>query len=208
MSYIENRVKVSYYGRLSADSALLVKVPTTPGHKQQKLHTLAAKAFKAMSNATVRDLKLALLAASGWRPHRWLSRRQYEDFITKKYGSAEKGRLYLAYDSPHETGLAVDIGCGGLYPDSSTIEKQKATKLFKWLVEHAWEYGVTNFFPEPWHWEYNIPLEAFKSGTLDQAIEPTNQSIEPIKPIITLNDVCDDNMCLEVPWDLDYISKA
>jgi LAS superfamily LD-carboxypeptidase LdcB len=180
MSYKENRVTVAEFGVLPGNSPLLVNVPTTPGHQQQRLHVVAANSFNVMSNAVYKDLGFPLLIASGWRPHRWVSREQYEQVLVEKYGSVAKGRLYLGFDSPHETGLTVDIGCGGLEPVSATIEKQKQTPLFKWLVENAWRFGFTPYCVEPWHWEHRISLEAYKSGVADKTTpDPVTTCADP-----------------------------
>lgn len=193
MPYKENRVRVSYYGSLTSNSPLLVPVLTAPGYKQQRLHILAAQAFSPMSNVIEHDLGYKGSIASGWRHHRWISREEYERFLIKKYGSVEKGRLFIGFNSPHETGLAIDFGCGGLTPNTKTIEAQKKTELFKWLVENAYDYGWTPYKIEPWHWEYNIPLEAYKSGKLES-------NIEAVKPLIEQNYVCEDFSCIELPW--------
>ena len=117
-----------------------------------------------MSAAAKSDLGFELLGASGWRPHRWASRAQYEQFLIKKYGSVAKGRLYLAFDSPHETGLALDFGCGGLEPSSATIQQQQQTPVFHWLVANAWKFGWHPYKVEPWHWEFPVSVQAYQTG--------------------------------------------
>jgi hypothetical protein len=107
--------------------------------------------------------------ASGWRPHRWASFAEYEQVLIAKYGSVERGRLFLAFNSPHETGLACDFGCGGLMPVSATIHQQQGTLLWKWLIENAWQFGFTPYKIECWHWESRISLSAFASGIPDVA---------------------------------------
>ena len=190
MSCIENRVTTKEFGTLPTDSPLLINVPTAPGHIQQRLHMIVAGKFTEMSAAVESDLKFPLLAASGWRPHRWASHEQYEQILIAKYGSVVKGRLYLAFDSPHETGLACDFGCGGLMPISKTIPIQQQTPLFEWLEKHAWEHGFTPYMVEPWHWEMRLSLPAFQSG---QADPPPATAPIPL--------VCDsDNPnCIEAP---------
>jgi D-alanyl-D-alanine dipeptidase len=143
-----------------------------------------------MSEAVEEALGFPLLIASGWRPHRWTSRAQYEQVLIEKYGSVAKGRLYLGFDSPHEVGLAMDIGCGGLSPVSATIDRQKTTPLFKWLVEHAWEYEFTPYCVEPWHWEHRVSLTSYRSG------EPE----APIEPATSCNDQAND-VCIEAASD-------
>ena len=59
--------------------------------------------------------------------------------------------------SEHNLGLAVDI--------CNTLDSFAESKEYKWLTEHAHEYGfilrytaekqsITNIVPEPWHWRF------------------------------------------------------
>jgi LAS superfamily LD-carboxypeptidase LdcB len=191
MSYIEHRTTVAVYSSLPAVSHLLVPVPTTAGYPQQRLHTLAATALAPMSQAVQAALGFPLVSASGWRPHRWASREQYEQVLIAKYGSVSRGQLFLAFDSPHETGLACDFGCGGLMPVSATIAQQKTTPLWRWLYTHASDFGWTPYEVEPWHWECWVPLDNYQSGA------PAAPEPPPAEPL-----VCDpDTQCCEAPAD-------
>ena len=162
MSYDEQRVRVKLYGTMPRDSPLLVPIPSVG--KARRLHVLAAKALATMAEAVKKDLRLELEVASGWRAHRWSSRKQYEEVLVQRFGSVAEGRKWLAYDSPHETGLAIDIGVGGLWPTRSTVATQKQQPLHRWLVEHAWEFGWHPYKVEPWHWEFPMSLQALKTG--------------------------------------------
>ena len=166
MSYEEMRTPVSVFGSLPGDSPLLVPIPTTPGHPPQRLHVLAAASFAPMADAVRTDLGIELLAASGWRPHRWRDRAQYESVLAAKYGSVAQGRKFLAFDSPHETGLACDFGCGGLLPVSGTIAEQMRTPLWHWLHDHAWRYGWNPYKAESWHWEHWVDLSSYRAGRI------------------------------------------
>jgi LAS superfamily LD-carboxypeptidase LdcB len=142
-----------------------------------------------MAAAAAHDLGIVLLGASGWRPHRWSSWTAYVNFVTERYGSIEKGRLYLAFDSPHETGLTLDFGCGGLEPRSATIVLQKQTPLFHWLVANADRFGWHPYKVEPWHWEYPVSLSNYKSGIAEPG---------PMPPL----PLCaDGEICIEAPLD-------
>jgi D-alanyl-D-alanine carboxypeptidase len=165
MSYEEQRVRTKVYGSLSGTSPLLVQVPGVRG-KSRRLHACAAKAMAALAEAVKRDLDIEIQLASGWRRHKWESKAQYEKVVTERFGSVKEGRKWLAFSSPHETGLAMDIGTGGLWPTKSTRDTQKKTPLHKWLVEHADEYGWHPYKLEPWHWEYPLSLEAYGSGEI------------------------------------------
>ena len=163
--YVEKRVKVSTYGTLAADSKLLVAVPAaSPGPK--RLHVVAAAALARMTEAARRDLGIDLKLASAWRTHRWTSRAQYEATLIKRFGSIAEGKRWLGFDSPHETGLAIDLGVGGLWPSRSTAEAQKRQPLHLWLIARAWEFGWYPYKVEPWHWEHPLSLKAFKTGVV------------------------------------------
>jgi hypothetical protein len=167
----ERRVKRSELDAVPPGDSRLVAIPGV-NNSARKLHALAAAAFQSMREAIAEagvastwdegakpfeaadDIK----GASGWRKHRWKSREQYEKVVTKKYGSVREGRKWLGYQSPHETGLAIDFGVGGLWPTKKTRKKQAKTELYTWLVDNAWEYGFTPYKLEPWHWEFRLPL--------------------------------------------------
>jgi len=163
--YIERRVRVSSYGTAATSSPLLVAVPAaSPGPK--RLHVVAARALAVMAAAVQRDLGIELKIASAWRAHRWTSRAQYEAVLVQRYGSVAEGKRWLGFDSPHETGLAIDIGVGGLWPSRSTAAAQRRQPLHLWLVGHAAQFGWHPYKVEPWHWECPISLAAYRSGTV------------------------------------------
>ena len=174
MPYEENRVRVRNFGSLPSSSPLLERVSSVEG-RSCRLHVLAAADFNRMAAAVKIDIGIDLAITSGWRPHRWKSREHYEDTLVRKYGEGGKltreqaireGKKWLAYNSPHETGLAMDIGVGGLWPDRKTAPAQREQPLHAWLVEHAWEYGWTPYKKEPWHWEHHVSREAWETGNL------------------------------------------
>lgn len=198
--YVEKRVKVRTYGTTAASSPLLVDVPGTGGSK--RLHKLAAAAMRAMGAAIQRDLGIELKIASGWRAHRWTSREQYEAVLVAKYGSVKEGKRWLAYDSPHETGLAMDIGVGGLKPTRATVASQRKTPLHQWLVQHASTFGFHPYKTEPWHWEYPISLEAFASGVIgpdDPGPPEEDVSFDVSEEEFALED--EDEVSFEVPGE-------
>ncbi|NVB40064.1 peptidoglycan-binding protein [Pseudenhygromyxa sp. WMMC2535] len=164
--FVERRVRVARLGSVPRSSAVLVEVPGTGG-KTRLLHRLAAVDLAQLVAACKQDIGVELLVQSGWRRHRWSSRKQYEQYVTKKYGSVKEGRKWLAYSSPHETGLAVDFGTGGLEPKSKTAAKQKKTPAYAWLIANAYRFGFTPYKREPWHWEHPLSLRAWTTGLSD-----------------------------------------
>lgn len=163
--YVERRVRVANYARLPRSSVNLVDI-TSVQDVPRRLHTLAAAALERMIAAAKKD-KLDLRVQSGWRAHRWQSRQQYEEVLRARFGSVARGQRFLAFDSPHETGLAVDFGTEGLEPRSSTIPKQLKSPGFAWLKENAWQFGWHPYKNEPWHWEFPLSRRAWTTGDSD-----------------------------------------
>jgi len=162
--FVEKRVRVDRFGSLPADSGLLVDGPSV-SRRVVKVHVLAAEGVARLGEAMKAELGIELGLTSGWRPHEWQSRAQYEEEMVKRYGSVAEGRKFMAYASPHETGLAIDIGVGGLEPKSATIARQRETAIYKWLVENAWRYGWHPYKREPWHWEFPLGYREWETGT-------------------------------------------
>jgi LAS superfamily LD-carboxypeptidase LdcB len=165
MGYEERRVYVKVFGAIPSTSPHLVAVAGVQG-KDVRLHTLAADGFRRLAAAAEQALGIRVQAASGWREHKWKSREEYEKSMIAKYGSLAEGQKKMAFDSPHETGLAVDFGSGGLEPKSATMAAQRKTPLHAWLVEHAHEYGFHPYKNEPWHWEFPVSKVAHETGVI------------------------------------------
>jgi hypothetical protein len=169
------RVRVKDYERLKATDPRLWPVPSTKG-KACRLHWYAASRLVELEQAWPGSEPI--LVVSGWRPHRWRSWAHYVATLVKRYTTPQQkaklsqsqlekaglceGRKWLAFDSPHETGLAFDIGSNGLWPARKTCYAQKLTPLYRWLQKHASVYGLVNYHREPWHWEVPCPLELYR----------------------------------------------
>lgn len=165
------RVSVREYGVLKRGSPLLLPIASV--NCTQYLHWRAAESFAAIAIAVKAALNVELKAASAWRPHRWSSRKEYEDFLLRNYGSLAEGRRWLAFDSPHETGLALDLGVGGLWPTRKTIEQQRRQPLHRWLVKHAEDHGWHPYQAEPWHWEFPMDSAQYRAEVGPDSGEPS-----------------------------------
>lgn len=126
--------------------------------KKYKLQKEAAEAFYEMSDAAWNESggKIDLRIISGYRSH------SYQDWLYHHYVSTygkEDADTYSARPghSEHETGLCCDIDMVDM--------KYEDTDNFKWLTEHAADYGyilryekgkedITGYMYEPWHWRY------------------------------------------------------
>lgn len=98
------------------------------------------------------------------REHKFGSREAYEKLLKKKYGSVKEGRKYLAWDSPHGTGLALDFRCNGISTRSRNNKDYQKTTFWKWLKNNAHKFGFTPYRAEAWHWELLVPRENWYSG--------------------------------------------
>ena len=113
---------------------------------------------------------ISLLAVSGYRS----LDRQRANFTRKinyyqdlGYSKAEATRLaskivLMPGTSEHNAGLAMDFGTNGNYTLDENFGK---TEAYKWLSQHAADYGFIMRYPadktsitkvtyEPWHWRY------------------------------------------------------
>jgi GH25 family lysozyme M1 (1,4-beta-N-acetylmuramidase) len=179
--YKESRVRLVNKGggfrktrlsdRGSDGQPLLVEIPPTLKAKRrtERLHRLAFARFQALNRAWQQETgKSPLLLGNGWRKPKTVSEQQWVASLCcgpgKEYSSERQLRKYRAYNSPHETGLAMDFQSHGLEATRKTIEKQKQTEAFIWLQNNAHRFGITPYIAEPWHWEVNVPIEAYESG--------------------------------------------
>ena len=86
--------------------------------------------------------------------------------LIDEYGSVRKGKIYRAWNSPHQTGLGIDLEGNGLtsLTRKISIKKQEMSDAFKWLKENAYKYGINPYKEEPWHWECLVPRNNFITG--------------------------------------------
>ena len=136
----------------------------------KRAHVLVVKRFKLLQEAFIKETGLEpLKVTSACRPHRWASRAAYEAKMIKSYGSVAEGRKWVAFASPHESGLALDM----THPAKPRLEvSSKAAKAgrlqkspaFLWLKANAHRWGFTPYKREPWHWELKVPYESWRTG--------------------------------------------
>ena len=168
-TYDERRVRVSAYAQLPRTSPLLVAV-----QPQRFVHRVAAPLLEALMRDAEEALGGEVKIASAHRRRRWRDREHYEQRMIARYKTGHmsdaqalaKGRRFIAYASPHETGLAVDFGSHGLWPTSNTVEQQRRTPFHAWLKANAWLYGWHPYKAEPWHWECPLPRANFDGEPL------------------------------------------
>lgn len=152
-----DRVRVADFGVLGAGDKRLVDLPQALWRGgRRRLHKAVVPDLLDLVDAASAD-GVTLKIGSAWREHRWKSRSDYEKFLVQKYGSVAEGRKFLAFDSPHETGLAVDFSSPKfLEANRKTIPQQIASPAFAWLAANAGRFGWKPYKVEPWHWEHPI----------------------------------------------------
>lgn len=115
--------------------------------------------------------------------------RQEEIFQsqTEISGSAEVAALSVAPPgySEHHTGLAIDLA-DGLARAADVSRSFGDTEAFKWLGQHATEFGFELSFPEnnsqgvnyePWHWRFVGSPKAIQTFSQAQTL-PQNRAAE------------------------------
>jgi len=87
-------------------------------------------------------------------------RQQYPTMTCAQAG------LIKAFKSPHETGLAFDLGSPSPFaPVMAHAAAMRASPAYAWLKANAHKFGITPYKHEPWHWECVVSREAWVTGT-------------------------------------------
>ncbi len=124
------------------------------GGKTVQARAAALDAYRRMVASARQDLKLppqVLTIASAYRG-------PMEE--TARCADGSCGNPAKAHCSAHRTGLAFDLYLGsapGREPFSTAYDdrlQQSRTPAYRWLVQHAGEFGFTPYPYEPWHWEW------------------------------------------------------
>jgi LAS superfamily LD-carboxypeptidase LdcB len=123
------------------------------GYPSQRLIPPAADALERLLSAAAAD-GLDLRPVSTWRARPWPNRAAYEQDMVKRYGSVAEGQKWVAWDSLHHRGIAVDFAGEGLSTSSRAAGAMKSSKGFLWLQANAGRFGFGSYDREPWHWEY------------------------------------------------------
>jgi zinc D-Ala-D-Ala carboxypeptidase len=126
-----------------------------------QLHRDAAAALTRMLHAAG-QAGVQLVPISGFRSLDYQA-KLFAKAIAKRGSEAEAARWVApAGFSEHHTGFAVDLG-EGPEPESDVEPSFGETASYRWLVEHAADFGFEMSFPannpqgvgcEPWHWRF------------------------------------------------------
>ena len=133
------------------------------------LQTVACDAFLAMQKAAAAD-GVTVWMQSGYRSVKYqtgLYERKTKYYTDRGYDTATAKEMAAAVVNPpgyseHNCGLAADLNS----PEHTGLDESfENTTAFRWLCEHAVEYGFILRYPkgaedkteityEPWHWRY------------------------------------------------------
>lgn len=138
------------------------------------LHKDAAAAFKRMQADAKNKAGLNLTAYSPFRS-KATQIGNFSNKMSTKHRTFEQNLKWVAPGgySEHHTGYAVDI--------VNTRNDFVNTKEYKWLLEHAHEYGFELSFPknnaqgigfEPWHWRFVGTEKAKQTFAAARAADP------------------------------------
>ena len=133
------------------------------------LQTVACDAFLSMQKAAAAD-GVTVWMQSGYRSVKYqtsLYERKTKYYLDKGYDNATAREKAAAVVNPpgyseHNCGLAADLNS----PEHTGLDEGfEKTAAFRWLCEHAGDYGFILRYPkdaedkteiiyEPWHWRY------------------------------------------------------
>lgn len=133
------------------------------------LQTVACDAFLSMQKAAAAD-GVTVWMQSGYRSVKYqtsLYERKTKYYLDKGYDNATAKEKAAAVVNPpgyseHNCGLAADLNS----PEHTGLDEGfEKTATFRWLCEHAGDYGFILRYPkdaedkteiiyEPWHWRY------------------------------------------------------
>lgn len=136
----------------------IVEVSNWYAYGTMSIRSEVYDAFKEMFNAAKED-GITLIINSGYRTYEYQNEvyEQYKDANGEEYADSYAARPDF---SEHQTGLALDVITYG-----TSGEEFENTDAYKWLQEHANEYGfilrypkgkedITGYSYESWHYRY------------------------------------------------------
>ena len=159
------------------------------------LQTVACDAFLAMQKAAAAD-GVTVWMQSGYRSVKYqtsLYARKTKYYLDKGYDHATAKEKAAADVHPpgyseHNCGLAADLNS----PEHTGLDEGfEKTAAFRWLCEHAGDYGFILRYPkdaedkteiiyEPWHWRYVGVENAAKSNASGLCFEEYIETLQSI----------------------------
>ena len=170
-------VLVNHTNKMPDDHTFTTKACGSATAVNKTLQTEAADAFLAMQAAAAKD-GVTIWMQSGYRSVKYqegLYNKKTQYYLDKGLSRAEALQKAASIVNPpgyseHNCGLAADLNS----PEHTGLDEGfENTAAFRWLCEHAAEYGFILRYPqgaedateityEPWHWRYVGPENAAK----------------------------------------------
>lgn len=136
----------------------LENISTSYALTNMKLVNYAKDAFESLSKAAKKE-NLSIIAMSTYRSYNYQV-NLYNRYVKEDGKDAADTYSGRPGHSEHQTGLAVDV-----FNNEETYTNFEKTEEFKWMQEHAKEYGFILRFPkdkeketgyqyESWHYRY------------------------------------------------------
>ena len=162
-------VLVNHTNKMPDDYTFDTKECGSSTSVNKTLQTVACDAFLAMQKAAAAD-GVTVWMQSGYRSVKYqtsLYERKTKYYLDKGYDNATAKEKAAAVVNPpgyseHNCGLAADLNS----PEHTGLDEGfEKTAAFRWLCEHAGDYGFILRYPkdaedkteiiyEPWHWRY------------------------------------------------------
>ena len=162
-------VLVNHTSKMPDDYTFDTKECGSSTSVNKTLQTVACDAFLAMQKAAAAD-GVTVWMQSGYRSVKYqtsLYERKTKYYLDKGYDNAAAREKAAAVVNPpgyseHNCGLAADLNS----PEHTGLDEGfEKTAAFRWLCEHAGDYGFILRYPkdaedkteiiyEPWHWRY------------------------------------------------------
>ena len=162
-------VLVNHTSKMPDDYTLDTKECGSATAVNKTLQTVACDAFLEMQKAAAAD-GVTVWMQSGYRSVKYqtsLYERKTKYYLDKGYDNATAKEKAAAVVNPpgyseHNCGLAADLNS----PEHTGLDEGfEKTAAFRWLCEHAGDYGFILRYPkdaedkteiiyEPWHWRY------------------------------------------------------
>ena len=159
------------------------------------LQTVACDAFLEMQKAAAAD-GVTVWMQSGYRSVKYqtsLYKRKTKYYLDKGYDNATAKEKAAAVVNPpgyseHNCGLAADLNS----PEHTGLDEGfEKTAAFRWLCEHAGDYGFILRYPkdaedkteiiyEPWHWRYVGVKNAAKINASGLCFEDYIETLQSI----------------------------
>ena len=163
------KVLVNHTSKMPDDYTFDTKECGSATAVNKTLQTVACDAFLEMQKAAAAD-GVTVWMQSGYRSVKYqtsLYERKTKYYLDKGYDNATAKEKAAAVVNPpgyseHNCGLAADLNS----PEHTGLDEGfEKTAAFRWLCEHAGDYGFILRYPkdaedkteiiyEPWHWRY------------------------------------------------------